>query len=376
MKPVKLTIPIQNYAWGQTGDDAYLKQFFNLNENGPFAEAWIGAHKNGTAKITETNELITNLNINPKFLMKILAAQSILSIQVHPTKERAKEVFKTQTEKIYNDNNHKPEIAIPITEFFALAGFKPYEKIVQTFKQYNIPIEAETRKGIFEQIMRLPQERINQILDDIIKPIRGKEFPKDTKEYWMLKADEIYTVENKYDVGMFCFFMLHIIHLTPLGEQVNTYSKSTDTHHLQPGEGLFTDAGILHSYMEGVIIEVMANSDNVARAGLTPKPKFVDEVLAVTTYEEKPINAIIPKISLDTNCITLTYNSPAKEFSVTHTIIDNGEKEITTKNERFIVVIEGTIKINDLTAKKGEVIMIPKEYTYKITGNGKTYEAY
>jgi mannose-6-phosphate isomerase class I len=305
MKISPLQAGIQHYAWG---DKHFIPDLMGIDnsEGRPFAELWMGAHPDLPSKIevngrhVALNEVITasaeeilgpavtqEFDGQLPYLFKVLSAGAPLSIQTHPSKERAREGFAREDatgiphsagHRNYRDTNHKPELIAALTEFYGLRGFRPLEEIariptdVPEFRSLWPDFEPTPTglKSLYEKIMNLSQDHVDALLDPILGRLREahrkRTFTRTEREYWILRADREYSKEGHRDRGIFSIYLLNLV-------------------HLEPGEALYLPAGILHAYLEGSGMEIMANSNNVIRGGLTPKHVDVPELLNNVIFE-------------------------------------------------------------------------------------------
>jgi len=387
IQPYLLTNEIQNYAWGQKNEDAFIPKLLGLKpkKNMPYAELWIGAHPKAPSKIMKRSllELIEefpdeilgeemNVKFSGKlpFLMKVLTAGEALSIQAHPNKSQA-EVLHAKDPEHYPDDNHKPEIAIALDDLTALVGFRTIPELIELLSEYS-PIDEfvsgellkgsdqkESLKSYYSEIMTQAEanpDNLEEVLVKMDKLISNK--LKNSE------ADELFIeLRKKYgsDVGLFSLYLFNLV-------------------HLKQGEAVFLDAGIPHAYLKGNIIECMANSDNVVRAGLTPKFKDISTLVDVLTYETG-----IPEImKADENSSETEYKVPIPEFSIILKEMNAGQdnKILNDKLEIFIIT-EGKIQIDsdDFTQTfiKGDTILIPaalEDYSISAIENTTIYSAF
>ena len=386
IQPYLLKNEVQNYAWGQKNEEAFIPKLLGIKpkKDLPYAELWIGAHPKAPSKImTRTllelleefpDEILgeeMNIKFSGKlpFLMKVLTAGEALSIQAHPNKSQA-EVLHAKDPEHYPDNNHKPEIAIALDDLTALIGFRTIAEMLELLVEYP-PIDEfvsgeilkgenpkESLKSFYSEIMtksEAQQEELENILVKMDELISSK---SDRSE-----ADELFIeLRKKYgtDVGLFSLYLFNLV-------------------HLKQGEAVFLNAGIPHAYLKGNIIECMANSDNVVRAGLTPKFKDISTLIDVLTYETG-----IPTImKANKNSVTTEYSVPIPEFSILLKEMIAGQefKVLDDKLEIFIIT-EGKIQIDsdDFTQifKKGDTILIPaalEDYSISALENTIIYSA-
>lgn len=251
---IRLTGAPQHYAWGS---ESAIPFAIGLEPDGrPWAELWWGTHPGGrTLADTDRGGLIPLVDVAGRlpYLVKLLAAAEPLSLQAHPTAEQAALGFAreerlgvppTAPQRVYRDPYPKPELIIAITPFSALCGFRPAHILIPELRaaggdQIADRIETSGMRAAIEWILR---ERPDIALDHPVFRLLAPSYPGDP--------------------GALVATMLHSV-------------------HLEPGEALFLDAGVLHMYLHGVGLEVMGASDNVMRGGLTVKHVDVDELLVV-----------------------------------------------------------------------------------------------
>lgn len=394
----------KHYAWGQTGSDAFIPVFLKKNTGSePWAEAWVGSHKNGTAELFLDNRKVSlnALGLKLPWLLKLLSVQELLSVQVHPSRQRAKKIYMKEKSrddiKTYVDANHKSELAIPITDFWVMAGFLTKDKFIERLSFYssiyeivkkelnilkfehNLDCIAALKKDIFAILMNLSQKEINKALTPVIKQTKQNAiYKKNELNYWLLKADRIYTKNNNFDVGLFCFFLLNLIKLTPLGEAKQEIAN--DALICSPGEALFIKAGEPHFYLEGVILELMACSDNVVRIGFTPKEKNKEELLQIIDCTEKHPSIITPVINAFAS--RFSYRPKVDEFQVDYAIHPKNSQHTLSVSDKptFIIIIQGRVNISNNydfqnNFQKGDIIYMPSgNYCFKAETKLKYFE--
>ncbi|EUC56226.1 mannose-6-phosphate isomerase [Rhizoctonia solani AG-3 Rhs1AP] len=337
-----------SYDWGKIGKNSKAGQYaradpeFKLQEDKPYSELWMGTHPTLPSKLQSGEKLYDHLQAHPEllgdkvhkqyggnlpFLFKVLAIEKALSIQAHPNKKLAEKLHKERPD-VYKDDNHKPEMAIAITPFSGFCNFRPLSKIstfltsVPEFASL-IPAQAASAlssspsdpksalRDVFGALMSAPSDQIQSALDQLIKRYEsGGATPVESEV-----ADLAQTLAKQYpgDVGVFCVFLLNVV-------------------KLNPGEAMFLQADEPHAYITGDIIECMATSDNVVRAGLTPKLRDVPTLISMLTYNSGPADAqrMEPKPfkgeSSDSDSYTTLYDPPIPEFSVLLTDVPAGKK--------------------------------------------------
>lgn len=303
------------------------------------------------------------------FLFKVLSVRTALSIQAHPDLTLAKQLHRSDP-KNYKDDNHKPEMAIALGEFEALCGFRRAKKIAEFASKFEgfsdllgevnvknlseCANEKEAIKGAFEKLMKSSKE-------EIIRSI--EKMPQDATDS---DLSLFHRLNSQYpsDVGVFCVFFLN--HFT-----------------LQSGEAVFLAANEPHAYLSGSCVECMATSDNVVRAGLTPKHRDVEVLCSMLTYNSfNGLEELLTKPQkLADRPNSALYKSPVPEFSVLRIELNGVGAEDECKNaESFgrsiIICTEGsaTLKIaeNTFDINFGSVIYLPAECSYTITNQSPT----
>ena len=313
----------------------------------------MGTHHKGPAKLMGSDYTLADLiHNNPTqqlgqevaerfanrlpFLLKVLDVNDMLSIQVHPTKaaaekgfaeEDAKRIDRSAPNRNYRDDNHKPELGVALTDFYLLHGFKSEEEIKRAMTQVPgwsglLPaLERGGVKELYRTVMEADQGQLDSWLNPLVESLGPEsDYDRSQPEFWAARAIEQYSENGHHDRGLFSIYWFNIVHLTP-------------------GQGVFQDAGIPHAYLEGVCIELMANSDNVLRGGLTPKHIDVPELLDNTRFEAKAVEKLLPQAS--THEGWSHYPTPAPDFQLYLTQIHQGGKvEVdTTKGGPSILLL-------------------------------------
>lgn len=375
---------VQNYAWG---GHSYIPNLLNFKpEDKPYAEYWLGAHVNAPAVLTdleknldafiETNARgVLGERIEAKFgrlpfLFKVLDVHDMLSIQVHPTKMEAEKGFVRENEqgipisapdRNYKDDNHKPEIMVALSEFWLLHGFLPKNDLAKVLEEtpelthLKAVLDAEGYKGLYQQVMEESEETTEQKLRPLINRVLPKyesgKLDKASPDYWAAKAYQTFCAGGKLDKGIYSIYFFNIV-------KVN------------PGEAVFQDAGIPHAYMEGQNMELMANSDNVLRGGLTPKHVDVSELLKHVAFEET--HPKIMKGELQADGLERIYKSPAPDFELSKIELSIGDSYTSeAKTAEILIVISGDAQIiedeRSLRLAKGESCFLEAGSKYKMS---------
>lgn len=377
---------IQNYAWGGT---QYIPELVGLEANEkPCAEYWLGAHASAPSvlKTSDGNQHLDeflNSNLTEllgdkiakkfgrlSFLFKVLDVNDMLSIQVHPTKVEAEKGFKYENEKgiplnaahrNYKDDNHKPEIMVALSEFWLLHGFLAKGKMTQILK--SIPefvnllsiFENEGYFGLYKQVMEQSEGDSNRMLQPLVNRIlplyEAGKLDKSSPDYWAAKSVSSSKDKATLDKGIYSIYFFNIV-------KVNK------------GEAVFQDAGIPHAYLEGQNMELMANSDNVLRGGLTPKHVDVQELLKHVAFEETNPNIMLGELQKDG--LERIYKSPAPDFELSQIAISSADKyRSEAKTAQILIVIEGEVEVSEgktsLILDKGESAFLSAGSDYNIS---------
>jgi mannose-6-phosphate isomerase len=295
----------------------------------------------------------------------------MLSIQVHPTKEYAKVAFEKEEaagialnapNRNYKDINHKPEIMLAMSEFWLLHGFKSEAKILETLEniaefQVLVPLyKTEGIKGLYQFLMEMEQAQVDSLLSPVVKrALRNKQEGKvdrSAPDWWVAKLYENAAGILPIDKGVFSIYLFNIV-------------------CVMPGQGIFQDAGVPHAYLEGQNVELMANSDNVLRGGLTPKHIDVEELIHNIKFE-----SIEPVIIEGTKpCMgESVYPAPVQDFGIASITLDgsNSYSYEAESLDMFLVVEGGCVVNNQLSVKTGEAFVVFPGNKLNIHASGKT----
>lgn len=379
---------IQHYEWGTRGAEAFIPNFlgFTAEPDRPYAELWIGAHPSAPSRVRKNSERLVlpdfisqapveilgrsaaeQFSSELPFLLKVLSAGAPLSIQAHPDRLQARELHARDAAH-YPDSNHKPEIAVALTHLTALAGFKPFDELLATLGRYpsiarlagddhaarllslareeGTDRELRTRerrqalKAFFSALMRRALTHTAELEASIMAIEETMRRTSDASEEAavFLNARSIYGC----DVGLISMLLLNLV-------------------HLKKGEGIFLGPGIPHAYLEGAIVECMANSDNVVRAGLTPKFKDVETLCTILTYDcGRPV--IMPPVP---GAGVTVYPAPVEEFVLSRTLMTESDTFVrdARRTLEIMLVVDGSVSVTQDTGRqlfsRGDAVLIP-----------------
>jgi mannose-6-phosphate isomerase len=393
---LELKNTIQAYAWGSKTAIPQLLGVENPSQQ-PQAELWMGAHPKAPSLvridkqwlplnrvIDEHPDDILGPAIHQKFgaqlpfLFKVLAAAEPLSLQAHPSLVQARQGYRRENaagipldapDRNYKDQNHKPECICALTPFWALKGFRSKTEILDLardlgasgFVQLLDPLtkktDAEGLKDLFRNLMSIPQKVKQQMTREALQKARPLAGENPVFE-WMRILGQAYPG----DVGIFSPILLNLI-------------------CLQPGQAMFLPSGELHAYLEGVGMELMANSDNVLRGGLTPKHVDVAELLDLLSFDPAAVELLAPR---EVRSLEHLYPTAAEEFVLSVISLQTGlpYRSPARRSVEIVICIEGRAVVvdekrqNRLWLEKGMSLLIPAAVSqYRIEGAAVVYKA-
>ena len=371
----KISGTVRNYGWGGQSFIPELLGFSN-DQAKPCAEYWLGAHESAPSTILDdenSGKPITELiSLNPEgvlgaklsgkchalpFLFKVLDVKDMLSIQVHPSKESAEVGFEAEDaagipvdapDRNYRDRNHKPELMVALSDFWLLHGFKSAEDIRTVLLQRKcyqpmIQILDESGvKGLFEWALSEVSvtESVSRSLLEVLE--KEAECAKSSPEYWIWKWTRNPEATHR---GLLVILMMNVV-------------------NIPKGEAIFQSAGIIHAYLEGQNIEIMANSDNVLRGGLTEKHMDVEELIKHTRFETiNPAESMIPATAV--NEFEKWYDAPVEDFLLSEINL-SGESITACKSDGFEIffVFDGSVTV---TSDQDPALIVSKGEAFAVT---------
>lgn len=387
---------IQEYAWGSTRAIPELLGRSNT-EDQPQAELWMGAHPKAPSLVFHNGRWVSlqqliaqnpddilgktvahKFNNRLPFLFKVLAAAKPLSIQAHPNKHQAQKGFQRENEqnipmdapeRNYRDENHKPECLCALTRFWALSCFRRIPNILSDLHQLNLKLlnnmlaelkQRPTQQGLqrfYTSLMSLSPDQKKRVVGQALK--KTSHDIADRPEFqWMIKLANHYPE----DIGVLSPFFLNLI-------------------RLEPGQAIYLDAGELHAYLQGLGIELMANSDNVLRGGLTPKHVDVPELLRTLNFGGRDIALLEPQAAGTNEHI---YTSPAAEFVLAVITLNKGSiyHSPPQRSVEIMICTQGNLTIAEHDSQtetelpQGASVFIPASVKrYSLKGEGTCYKA-
>lgn len=381
----KLINSVQNYAWGSKTALTDLYGIANPN-NLPMAELWMGAHPKSSSKIEDASGQARSLRdvidadkaalLGDKvaqrfgelpFLFKVLCAEQPLSIQVHPNKQASEIGFAKENaagipldaaERNYKDPNHKPELVFALTPFLAMNAFREFSEIISLLQPVagaNNAIahflenpNAEALSQLFASLLNMQGEEKSHALAVLKAALESQQ-----GEPW----ETIRLIAQFYpdDSGLFSPLLLNVV-------------------KLNPGEAMFLFAETPHAYLQGVALEVMANSDNVLRAGLTPKYIDIPELVANVKFVAKPAAELLTQPVK--NGAELDFPIPVEDFAFSLHGLSQTETTIAQESAAILFCVEGEATLHKgeqrLVLKPGESAFVAaNESPVSVSGTGR-----
>lgn len=363
-----LTNEVRPYAWGSP---SAIAEFLGRPaiDGRPEAEMWIGAYPASPSRLADGRSLVELIAGDPEsalgsdvldrygprlpFLLKVLGIGSPVSIQAHPSAEQARDGFAAEQARglppddparNYKDTNHKPELLCALTEVEAFCGLRSAEAATRLLRQLAVPaltglLDALRTGGVAAATrwaLRLPADEVAgtvAALADSASQSRGG--PDEDALAWVTRLAGLYPEDRGVVLVLLCEFV-----------------------RLAPGDAVYVPAGCLHSYLSGLGVEVMAESDNVLRAGLTAKHVAAEELLAIIDYDS---GAQI--IRFDPHAGRTDYNSGAAEFALSRVVVE-GETSIGSPQPQVLLVAAGAVRTvaadgSEQALSRGETAFVP-----------------
>ena len=381
----KLINSVQNYAWGSKTALTDLYGIANPN-NLPMAELWMGAHPKSSSKIEDASGQARSLRdvidadkaalLGDKvaqrfgelpFLFKVLCADQPLSIQVHPNKQASEIGFAKENaagipldaaERNYKDPNHKPELVFALTPFLAMNAFREFSEIISLLQpvagahnaiaHFLENPNAEALSQLFASLLNMQGEEKSHALAVLKAALESQQ-----GEPW----ETIRLIAQFYpdDSDLFSPLLLNVV-------------------KLNPGEAMFLFAETPHAYLQGVALEVMANSDNVLRAGLTPKYIDIPELVANVKFVAKPAAELLTQPVK--NGAELDFPIPVEDFAFSLHDLSQTETTIAQESAAILFCVEGEATLHKgeqhLVLKPGESAFVAaNESPVSVSGTGR-----
>lgn len=394
---LRLTSPVQRYPWGSA--DAIPGLLGVEPDGGPVAELWLGAHPSAPSTVHAPDgdrpldahvradvagvlgaDVVARFGSTLPYLLKVVAAERPLSLQVHPSLEAARAGYAAEQaagvpvdapHRNYRDANHKPELLYALTPFEAMCGFRAPRRAAEVFAGLDAPLAKEvhgvlvarpTADGIREVFARLldhatrpsPAEVIEVVEACAARLATGSPAPRSDRNVVLL-ADAF-----PGDPGVVTSLLLNPV-------------------SLQPGEAVFVPAGGVHAYLHGVGVEIMANSDNVLRAGLTTKHIDVPELLRNVDYVAAPPIRIAPEMLHEA---TGVFYAPVDDFELSVTTVHSDDVvPVPGRGPRVVLCLDGAVTVRTggagaVELARGQSLFVPaSDGPLSVSGHGRVVQA-
>jgi len=386
----KLINSVQNYAWGSKS--ALTELYGIANPNGlPMAELWMGAHPKSSSKIENASgqpqslrevidqdktallgQAVAERFGELPFLFKVLCADQPLSIQVHPNKQASEIGFAKENaagipldaaERNYKDPNHKPELVFALTPFLAMNAFREFSDIIsllqpvagahQAIAHFLAQPDADSLSQLFASLLNMQGEEKSHALAVLKATLASQQ-----GEPW----ETIRFISEFYpdDSGLFSPLLLNVV-------------------KLNPGEAMFLFAETPHAYLKGVALEVMANSDNVLRAGLTPKYIDIPELVANVKFVPKPAAELLTVP--EQRGAELDFPIPVADFAFSLHDLSTTASTLAQSSAAILFCVEGEAVLSkgeqQLVLKPGESAFVSAEESpIEASGIGRLARVY
>ena len=386
-----ITGAVQNYPWGSRSTIPKLLRTSPTGE--PWAEYWLGAHPLGSAiladssggtladLVTSSPELIGAASVamfGPQlpYLFKVLSANQPLSLQAHPSREQAATGFAREEaagiplsspERTYKDAWPKPELLVALTPFEALAGFRCPKRSAKLFAQ--LPVKSSLDSIIGPLTERSGSAALAEVFLDVLSV--GADRRHLVEE---IVAAAVPLMSSEGELGAFARTAVELDEHFP-GDPSIVAALLLNRIHLQPGQALFASAGTMHAYLRGTAVEVMANSDNVLRGGLTKKHIDVDGLITVVNFVEEDIRPL----TLEGSDGLYRYPIQAPEFDLWVTEPTSTDPLLLPLSERgrILFVYEGTHQLTcdeqSLDLTQGQSVFLAAGEPVSVRGSGRLF---
>lgn len=384
----RLSNTVRPYAWGST---TAIPELIGAAPTGePQAEMWMGAHPGAPSRLTRASgngaeqSLTDVIAADPErelgpaavaafgprlpFLLKLLAAGAPLSLQVHPDLAQAQQGYADEERRgipidaphrTYKDANHKPELICALTPFDGLCGFRRPDDAADAIAALGV----DSLKPYVDLLRARPEEAaLREVLTAIL-----------TAD----PAEMAHTVDEAAEaagrLGGAHAPYAQIAHHYP-GDPGVIAAMLLNYVQLQPGEALFLGAGVPHAYLGGLGVEIMANSDNVLRCGLTPKHVDVPELLRIVRFEATDPGILRPEASPAGEEL---YETPVDEFRLSRYVLPSGGAPVTltAATPQILLCTAGAPKVGELGLTPGESVFVPADESVEAAGTGTLFRA-
>ncbi|MEN3361044.1 MAG: mannose-6-phosphate isomerase [Mycobacteriales bacterium] len=401
--------PVRDYAWGSR---TAIPELLGVAPTGvPAAELWMGAHPGAPSRVCDERhgtllariedapdaelgaDVVARFGPRLPFLLKVIAAAAPLSLQAHPNatqaaegyaQENARDMRLTAPDRNYRDPHHKPELLCALTPFDALCGFRPANdtirlldellrvataagegtpagRAVPALRPYVGALRARPNQhGLREVVtglLTLPMHKRAPLVGAVAV---AAELAAATSGEFTAELRTAVDLSGAYpgDVGVVIALLLNLL-------------------RLRPGQAIFLPAGRMHAYLRGTGVEIMANSDNVLRGGLTPKHVDVAELLRILDLTDAPVPIPEPH---RVGPVEEVYDTPAPEFRLSRLQLD-GSAPVTlaAAGPQILLATEGELTVagagDPVHLARGRSAWVPAGVAITLTGASTAFRA-
>ncbi|WP_435283141.1 mannose-6-phosphate isomerase, class I [Streptomyces koelreuteriae] len=377
----RLDNTIRPYAWGSP---TAIPNLLGVEPTGePQAEMWMGAHpgapsRTGRGTLVEVVDAAPEKELGPDavakfgprlpFLLKILAAGAPLSLQVHPDLAQAKEGYADEERRgipvdaphrNYKDANHKPELICALTEFDGLCGFRDPLEAAGLLDDLGV----DSLKPYVDLLHAHPEDAaLREVLTAILTA--DPDEMSRTVEEAAAACDRLGGAYAPY---------ADIAHHYP-GDPGVIAAMLLNHVRLQPGEALYLGAGVPHAYLQGLGVEIMANSDNVLRCGLTPKHVDVPELLRIVHFRAGDPGVLRPAASPDGEEV---YETPIDEFRLSRYVLPEAgaTHDLTRPTPQILLCTAGSLRAGEHDLTPGRSVFVAAGEKAEVSGTGTLFRA-
>lgn len=395
----RLVNTVRPYAWGSA---TAIPELLGTEPTGePQAELWMGAHPGAPSRVDRGEgpvalsdviaadpegelgpDAVGHFGPRLPFLLKVLAAASPLSLQVHPDLAQAKAGFADEeargvpvdaAHRNYKDANHKPELICALTPFDGLCGFRDADEAagllaaleVDSLKPYVDVLHAHPESHALREVLTAVLTADREAIADTVHQAAAAAERLGAQDGPHAPAYRAYaSIARHYpgDPGVIAAMLLNYV-------------------QLQPGEALYLGAGVPHAYLDGLGVEIMANSDNVLRCGLTPKHIDVPELLRIVRFESEAPGVLRPEADSSGEEV---YATPIDEFRLSRYVLaeGTGPRPLPSRTPQILLCAAGTAVLRDmggngaeLRLTQGESAFVPAGEAVALSGPGTVFRA-
>lgn len=375
---------IQHYAWGS---GTALPEFLGREADGtPWAEVWYGAHPLAPSALAGGRRLNDAIRADPRrllgegvlrafgdrlpYLLKVIAPERPLSLQVHPDREHAAESFAAENAaglpldsplRNYRDDNHKPEMLVALTRFTALCGFRTPRRAATIMDGLGTPLTerlhalllehptAHGTRAAFRTLVAASLRPGPGAVDEVVAACRARLESGRSPSPRIDRTVLLLAEHHPGDPGVVAALLLNPV-------------------TLQPGEAMFVPAGALHAYLSGTGVEIMAASDNVLRAGLTPKKVDAEEMLQCVSVAAAPPLRVAPERQ---NPHSVAYYAPVDDFELSLVTLADAPGSFQPRHAvpgsgpRVLLALEGEMLLQSARGRHvlaaGSAVFVPAD---------------